>query len=323
MKVSIVTINYNNLVGLQKTRTSIVSQTYKDYEWIVIDGGSTDGAKEFLQEHSEEMAYWCCEKDKGVYNAQNKGIAKAKGDYVICMNSGDCFHSSSVLEDVFSQNQTADILYGDWLRVYPDGRKEMKEAPKVMSPYFFYYSNICHQAMFVKTSIMQENPFDESYMILADKAEWCLLKEKGYYFCYVTIIVCDFEAGNGLSERINEQSLAEQRRIEESIPQYVKKDFDSITKDLREHVSKLKDHILECDKSIEAYKTDNEKKYQQLVEKDQIIKEKQRALMEMSDRVVEMSPVYGNKYAQMAHKMTNGSGFRQVCVKTLLKILCL
>ena len=90
MKFSIVTINYNNLAGLKKTRESIISQTCKNYEWIVIDGGSTDGAKEFLQEHSNEMSYWCSEKDKGVYNAQNKGIALAKGDYMICMNSGDC-----------------------------------------------------------------------------------------------------------------------------------------------------------------------------------------------------------------------------------------
>ena len=88
MRLSIITINYNNIDGLIRTRDSIISQTFKDYEWIVIDGGSTDGAKDFLQYHNEEISYWCCEKDNGVYNAQNKGIAKAKGEIDSTLKEG-------------------------------------------------------------------------------------------------------------------------------------------------------------------------------------------------------------------------------------------
>ena len=79
MKVSIITIAYNNLEGLKTTYESIRRQTFRDYEWLVIDGGSTDGTKRFLEEHDSELAFWCSEPDKGVYNAQNKGTQHAKG----------------------------------------------------------------------------------------------------------------------------------------------------------------------------------------------------------------------------------------------------
>jgi glycosyltransferase involved in cell wall biosynthesis len=90
MKLTIITINYNNKEGLVKTFDSVRVQTWKDFEFIVIDGGSTDGCKELI-EQNHQINYWVSEKDSGVYNAMNKGIRKATGDYVIFMNSGDFF----------------------------------------------------------------------------------------------------------------------------------------------------------------------------------------------------------------------------------------
>ena len=91
MKLSIITVNLNNLEGLKKTYESVVSQTFTDYEWLVIDGGSTDGSREFIEQHQDKFAYWCSEPDKGIYNAMNKGIVRAKGEYLNFMNSGDYF----------------------------------------------------------------------------------------------------------------------------------------------------------------------------------------------------------------------------------------
>ena len=91
MKLSIITVNLNNLEGLKKTYESVVCQTFTDYEWLVIDGGSTDGSREFIEEHQDKFAYWCSEPDKGIYNAMNKGIVRAKGEYLNFMNSGDYF----------------------------------------------------------------------------------------------------------------------------------------------------------------------------------------------------------------------------------------
>ena len=97
MKLSIITINYNNCDGLQKTIDSVIAQTWRDFEWIVIDGGSTDGSKELLEQYKEHFSYWCSEPDKGIYNAMNKGIAKANGDYLNFMNSGDAFYEKMMI----------------------------------------------------------------------------------------------------------------------------------------------------------------------------------------------------------------------------------
>ena len=82
MKLSIITVNLNNREGLQKTIDSVVNQTFRDFEWIVIDGGSTDGSKELIEQYADHFAYWVSEPDKGIYNAMNKGIKVAKGEYL-------------------------------------------------------------------------------------------------------------------------------------------------------------------------------------------------------------------------------------------------
>lgn len=102
MKLSIITINYNNCSGLQKTLHSIISQTCRDFEWIVIDGGSSDGSREIIEQYQNEMAYWCSEPDKGIYHAMNKGIARAHGEYLQFLNSGDMLADKNVIKNVIT-----------------------------------------------------------------------------------------------------------------------------------------------------------------------------------------------------------------------------
>lgn len=92
-KVSVVTICYNSVQFIEKTIQSVLSQTYPNIEYIVIDGGSTDGTKEIIEKYSSRISYWCSEKDRGIYDAMNKGIRKATGEWINFMNSGDCFVS--------------------------------------------------------------------------------------------------------------------------------------------------------------------------------------------------------------------------------------
>ena len=113
MTLSIITINYNNLEGLKKTIESVCSQTYRDYEWIVIDGGSTDGSRELIEENKSHIHYWVSEPDNGIYHAMNKGIAQAKGDYCQFLNSGDYYIAPNTLQQVFSHDELADVNYGD------------------------------------------------------------------------------------------------------------------------------------------------------------------------------------------------------------------
>jgi len=113
MKLSIITVNLNNKSGLQKTIDSVISQTYKDFEWIIIDGGSTDGSKELIEQYSQYITYWISEPDKGIYNAMNKGIVQAKGEYLQFLNSGDALYDKYVLDKILkATNITSDIITG-------------------------------------------------------------------------------------------------------------------------------------------------------------------------------------------------------------------
>ena len=112
MKYSIITVNYNNREGLKRTIESVIHQTFRDFEFIVIDGGSTDSSAEVLKAYDEHISYWVSEKDNGIYDAMNKGIRKATGDYLNFMNSGDCFYDDDVLRNVTAYASDADIITG-------------------------------------------------------------------------------------------------------------------------------------------------------------------------------------------------------------------
>ncbi len=154
MRLSIITINYNNRNGLQKTIGSVVKQTWRDFEWIVIDGGSTDGSRELIEKYQNYFTYWCSEPDKGVYNAMNKGIAKARGEYLNFMNSGDYFASPTILEEIFTEPHSADILYGYMIEGSVEGNIFKNRTMKNRIEWYdLYYSTLPHQSTFIKKDL--------------------------------------------------------------------------------------------------------------------------------------------------------------------------
>ena len=165
MKISVVTINYNNKTGLSKTLNSIINQSYKTFEFIVIDGGSEDGTKELLLQNNNAITYWVSEPDHGIYHAMNKGIMKAKGDYCIFMNSGDSFYDLNVLENVVPFLDGTDVRYGN--TECTDG-KRMNSVYE--PPYFslFYVSSFSHQSTCIGTELLKKYLYDESLKIVAD-----------------------------------------------------------------------------------------------------------------------------------------------------------
>ena len=220
MKVSIITIAYNNLEGLKKTYESIRRQTFDDYEWLVIDGGSTDGTKQFLEEHNSELAYWCSEMDKGVYNAQNKGTAHAKGEYCIYMNSGDSFFADDVLEKIFEKELDADIIYGNWMLIFEDGKTRLGNAPEAADLAYFFDDNMCHQSMLIRREAIMSRPYDESFRIYADWEEWLALLMQGKRFERINVTICNFmvggiSTGDNASEKLKLERKAEIKRIKE------------------------------------------------------------------------------------------------------------
>ena len=199
MRLSIITVNLNNREGLRRTMESVISQTWNDYEWIIIDGGSTDGSKELIEEKQVLLAYWCSESDRGVYHAMNKGIVKAKGTYLYFLNSGDVLYDKLSLEKIFQNVSSlyADVVYGNAVRI-ENKREKLWEFPSRVDLEFLCYSNICHQSMFIRSNVLKETGYDESYKIYADWARWIQIYLDGGTFQYVPIVVCGYEMG-GLS----------------------------------------------------------------------------------------------------------------------------
>ena len=164
-KLSIITINFNNCDGLKKTINSVANQIFRDFEWIVIDGGSTDGSCELIEHNSEFFSYWVSEPDNGVYQAMNKGIVKAKGEYVVFMNSGDCFADSKVLDDV-SNELDCNIVAG---YVKEDVTNDTIKPPSDLTPWYILRQNIPHQAEFIKLSLFNSIAlYSEDLKLLAD-----------------------------------------------------------------------------------------------------------------------------------------------------------
>ena len=163
-KLSVITINYNNCDGLRKTIESVVRQTHKDIEYIIIDGGSTDGSVDVIKEFEDKINYWVSESDNGCYHAMNKGTEIASGDYVIFMNSGDCFYSDNVIAEFARLNPTEDVLCGDMYLSLGC----VNTPPEELTFRYFYEGNLPHQACFIKTSLQKLHPYNENLKIVSD-----------------------------------------------------------------------------------------------------------------------------------------------------------
>lgn len=226
MKLSIITINYNNRDGLQKTIDSVVSQSFKDYEWIVIDGNSNDGSREIIEEYCDRFAYWCSEPDRGIYNAINKGLSHATGEYVQFLNSGDLLYSETVLEKTFSIiDGKSDIYYGDYVQVNDNNRFNPITLPEELGFCFFPYNNICHQATFYRRSLFDNNPYDESFSIVSDWAMNLKLLFEGRTFKHLNQFIVYYD-NQGKSAAANNKHHEERTAaFEKYVPQQIKIDL--------------------------------------------------------------------------------------------------
>lgn len=173
-KLSIITINYNNAKGLKRTIESVINQSYKNIEYIIIDGGSTDESIKIINEYQNKIAFSILEKDNGVFDAQNKGIQKATGDYILVLNSGDELDNFNVLESIFNTNHTEDIIYGNMMIVHENNRREYGKMPKMINFEHMMNDTLWHPVSFVKKDFLnQVGLYDTNYKIVADY-EWFL-----------------------------------------------------------------------------------------------------------------------------------------------------
>ena len=156
MKLSIITINLNNDTGLKKTIESVINQTLKNFEFIIIDGGSTDRSVELIKEYAGQINYYVSEPDKGIYNAMNKGIRQTHGEYCFFLNSGDYFVKENVLEKVFNNIFDEDVVFGNLL-VCLNGKLVGKRRSKERLTFLDVYSGLIkHQASFIKRQLFDK-----------------------------------------------------------------------------------------------------------------------------------------------------------------------
>ncbi len=167
-KLSIITVNYNDLNGLKKTVQSVHTQTFQEFEHIIIDGASTDASVEYLKKHKDSFSYWVSEPDKGVYNAMNKGIEQATGEYLLFLNAGDHFINEQSLQRALIHLSDKDIIYFN-LHVVEGSRDFIKTYPSCLSFSYFVEDTLHHPATFIKkTAFAKAGTYREDFKILSD-----------------------------------------------------------------------------------------------------------------------------------------------------------
>jgi GT2 family glycosyltransferase len=169
MKLSIITINYNDAIGLEKTIQSVIEQDFNDYEYIVIDGGSSDNSKSIIEKYQSKITHWVSEKDKGIYNAMNKGIAKASGEYCLFINSGDFIAKSNVLTKMLEHQYTADIIYGNMIIDWGEGKLEYGKMPSKITFHQMFIDTLWHPVSLIKRNLFEKyGNYNENYKMVAD-----------------------------------------------------------------------------------------------------------------------------------------------------------
>ena len=167
--VSIITICLNEEKAIPLSIESVLKQDYANLEYIIIDGGSTDGTADIVRSYESKLAWWCSEPDEGIYDAMNKGIKRSSGDYILFLNGGDVLADREVLSRIFSVNRSADILYGDLYKESRARKYLCDMSGFTMSPRYLFDHTLYHQASLIKRSLFERvGYYDVSYRISGD-----------------------------------------------------------------------------------------------------------------------------------------------------------
>lgn len=225
MRISIITINYNNRIGLERTIKSVVSQTYSNIQYIVIDGASTDGSVEAISNYQDKIDYWVSEPDSGIYQAMNKGVDKSDGSYLLFLNSGDSLFLPTTIQNIVAKLDGTDVVMGK-VKCMPSGYVGWADIQLPLTMLDFYTGGpVPHQATFINRVLFNQYRYDENLKIVSD---WkFFIQTIVFSNCTCKIvddIVSYFEEG-GISSR---QYLCDQERMSvltELLPERVRLDY--------------------------------------------------------------------------------------------------
>ena len=235
MKLSIVTINYNDAAGLRKTVESVAAQTSPDIEYIVIDGGSTDGSVAVMEEYRDKIDYQISEPDRGIYHAMNKGIVRATGDYCQFLNSGDWLVAPDTTQRMLAALDGPAIAYGNLIKHWPDGRTYRNGAAEADSLFTYYSGTLNHASAYIRRELFDKyGLYDESLKIVADWKFYLLaVGMGGETVQYIDVDVVNFDMG-GISNQQTGLDKTERRQVlETTMPTNLLRDYDRYGQSLR------------------------------------------------------------------------------------------
>jgi glycosyltransferase involved in cell wall biosynthesis len=225
MKLSIVTVNKNNAPGLEKTCLSIVTQTYQNFEWIIIDGNSEDNSIDIIKKYSNRAAYWVSESDTGIYNAMNKGIKSSSGEYLLFLNSGDYLINPWTLQEAFDEiknSQYTDVYFSNavscsyYIYKYPQ---------EITLDYLLHFS-INHQNCLIRRELFKNQLYDENYKIISDS--YFLIKqiiENKITFFHIKTMISIYDDINGISSKAPKISRLEKELALKKLNVIIKKNI--------------------------------------------------------------------------------------------------
>lgn len=213
-KISIITISFNARNEIEQTILSVINQNYSNIEYIIIDGNSTDGTVDIIKKYSNHIAFWKSETDKGIYDAMNKGLSIASGDWVIFMNTGDLFFEKTVLSNVFRNNDYENkyVIYGN-TQYFRENSQDIEIAKE--PDYIKINMPTAHQSFFVRTNIAKEIMFDTKYMYAADyNMIYKIYKKYGQErIIHISSTISKYEAFLGLTMQCQNEVFHETLRI--------------------------------------------------------------------------------------------------------------
>ncbi len=239
MKISIITINLNNEEGLEKTIISVINQTYTDYEYIIIDGGSTDKSLEIIKKYEKNISCWISEPDNGIYNAINKGIDYAHGDYLNFLNSGDTYYSNKTLVSI-KRYLNYDIIAGRWSK---DNEIISDNVNDDVTMLDLFTNTPNHQATFIKKDLFNNKKYDENYKLISD---WIFIVENIVYqnctYKSIREIIVNYD-GRGISSNAKLRLYEREKYLKTIFPPRIYKDYCKLVECkksvLYKHLSKL------------------------------------------------------------------------------------
>lgn len=258
IKVSIITVCRNEK-NIRYTCESVVNQTYDNYEWIVIDGKSTDNTIDVLNEYKDKIDIFISEPDNGIYSAMNKGIDRASGEWLIFLNGGDQFCEFDVLKKIFGSCNycEASVLYGNEERYERDGRHYVYNLPNTIPRYFLCYQAFAHQSMFYRRELFEKyGGYDESYRITGDSEKNTQLLVSNEKFQKIDITVSTFVL-DGISNDTEYQRILSEERYRRRAKYYTDKEIYLYSNGVQEYQKKMEIPMIK----IKSFKAGKIKKY--------------------------------------------------------------